>query len=240
MLPKTIAEIQWWQVKESAEKSWFPPCQDASWSVRALQRLWPRFTWEKIPIKRLILALCLWIQEDISPYVYCLPSQDITLRHSCLANWNFWNGGNPRHQALFESCLPLPMEIWTGKTGLSHISPFPLSAHVSGTPVCTDSMDSSDVTTAFCETLVTNVCHYPLLWHHLHLLNVVPREDFHWIHKCFNWRIVQGNFLNWKCCWCLGNLLRTISSAEFPLNHWLPSVFDWSLRSISLRNLSLQ
>ena len=105
VLPKTIAEIQWWQVKESAEKSWFPPCQDASWSVCALQRLWPRFTWEKIPIKRLILALCLWIQEDVSPYVYCLPSQDIILRHSCLASWNVWNGGNPRHQALRVACL---------------------------------------------------------------------------------------------------------------------------------------
>lgn len=116
---------------------------------------------------------------------------------------------------------------------LAHVSPAPftLQAHVSGIPIYNEGTDLSDMTTAFCETLVTHVCSHLLLWHHLYLWNMVFWVDFHWIHKWFkNWRTALRRFLSWKCCWCLRSLPRTIPSALFSLKHWLPSGFDhWNL-----------
>ena len=98
----------------------------ASWSMRALQRLWPRFIWEKIPIKRLILAFMNlgghFSLHVVSPLTGCNTETFLPCKLNHLEWWQTQVSG-------FDNCLPFPVEIRVLENGagprLSHsVSPF--------------------------------------------------------------------------------------------------------------------
>lgn len=138
-------------MKVSRESPGFHLCQEASWPVRAFQQLWPRFIWQKIPIKRLMLALyefrsTFLLLGTVSPHgtyhwdfpalqieilgMVASPGIKLALRVACISQQKWeW-------------------EEWSWRISL----PAAPGSLCSWLPVCTEAMDSSDVTTASCET----------------------------------------------------------------------------------------
>lgn len=213
-------------MKESAES---PGFHLASWSVRALKRLWPRFIWEKIPIKRLILAFMNsgghFSLHVVSPLTGC----NIETFLPCKLNYLEWW---QTQVSSFDSCLPFPVEIRVLENSVapSLRSRFPFQLMFL----------EPQSTLRVHQTFVTWPQASVKLWWQMSVpiscCGITYIYEIWFVSWIFtestngsNWRTAL-RFPSWKCCWCLGSLLRTIPSAPFLFKHWLPSGFDhWNL-----------